>query len=60
MVNEFHGRNFTCSQYVPNAGFPGYENVGAANRVCSAIGSVAGSGVVNGDDYINSSFRYYH
>ncbi len=60
MVNEFHGRNFTCSQYVPSATFPGYENVGALNRACSAIGSVPGLSIVNGDDYINSGFRYYH
>ena len=60
MVNEFHGRNFTCSQYVPSSTFPGYENVGALNRACSAIGSVAGSSVVNGDMYINSGFKYYH
>jgi ABC-type multidrug transport system permease subunit/ABC-type multidrug transport system ATPase subunit len=60
MVNEFHGRTFECSQYVPSRSFPGYQNVGSANRVCSAIGSVAGLDVVNGDDYINSGFRYYH
>jgi ABC-type multidrug transport system permease subunit/ABC-type multidrug transport system ATPase subunit len=60
MVNEFHGRTFECSQYVPSRTFPGYQNVGSANRVCSAIGSVAGLDVVNGDDYINSGFRYYH
>ena len=59
MVNEFHGRNFTCSQYVPSMDFPGYENVGSLNRICSTIGSVAGSGIVNGDDYINSGFSYY-
>ncbi|KAL2015963.1 hypothetical protein VTK56DRAFT_4498 [Thermocarpiscus australiensis] len=60
MVNEFHNRNFTCTQFVPNPAVPGYENVGPLNRVCSAIGSVTGSPVVNGDDYINSGFRYYH
>ncbi|KAL2128209.1 hypothetical protein VTI74DRAFT_9521 [Chaetomium olivicolor] len=60
MVNEFHGRNFSCNQFVPSPQFPGYESVGPANRVCSAVGSIAGSAVVNGDDYINSSFRYYN
>ena len=60
MVNEFHGRNFTCSQFVPSLDFPGYENVGSFNRICSTIGSVPGSGVVNGDKYINTGFQYYH
>ncbi|KAL2198143.1 ABC-2 type transporter-domain-containing protein [Corynascus similis CBS 632.67] len=60
MVNEFHGRQFSCSQFVPNPGFVGYENAGPTNRVCSAMGSVAGSAWVDGDDYINTGFRYYH
>jgi ABC-type multidrug transport system permease subunit/ABC-type multidrug transport system ATPase subunit len=59
MVNEFHNRNFECTQYVPSQQFPGYENVGPFNRVCSSIGSVPGLAFVKGDDYINSGFRYY-
>jgi ATP-binding cassette subfamily G (WHITE) protein 2 (PDR) len=58
MINEFHNRNFTCSIFVP--GGPGYEGVSSLNHVCSTTGSVAGSSVVNGDAYINSSFQYYH
>ncbi|KAK0709208.1 ABC-2 type transporter-domain-containing protein [Lasiosphaeria miniovina] len=58
MVNEFHNRDFTCTQYVPSPLVPGYEDVGDLNRVCSAIGSVAGSGVVNGDAYLNTGFSY--
>jgi len=60
MVNEFHGRTFNCVQFIPDPQFPGYGDVGPNNRVCSSIGSVAGSALVNGDDYINSGFRYYH
>lgn len=60
MVNEFHGRNFTCTGYVPSTSFPGYENVDIANHVCSTVGSVFGSDVVRGDDYINTGFRYFH
>ncbi|KAK4946494.1 Multidrug resistance protein [Elasticomyces elasticus] len=45
MINEFHNRNFACSLYVP-AG-PGYDMVAPANRVCHAVGSTPGSGVVN-------------
>ncbi|KAK3349493.1 ABC-2 type transporter-domain-containing protein [Lasiosphaeria hispida] len=58
MVNEFHGREFTCTAYVPSTQIPVYSDVGRFNRVCSAIGSVAGSSVVSGDDYIMSGFSY--
>ncbi|OCL07552.1 putative multidrug resistance ABC transporter [Glonium stellatum] len=58
MINEFHNRSFECSVFVPMGA--GYDNVGGTNRVCSAVGATAGSSVVNGDAYINSSFGYYH
>ncbi|KAK3381978.1 ABC-2 type transporter-domain-containing protein [Podospora didyma] len=58
MVNEFHNREFTCSTYVPSTQIPGYDNVGAFNKVCSSIGSVAGSGFVSGDTYLQSGFQY--
>ncbi|KAK3942613.1 ABC-2 type transporter-domain-containing protein [Diplogelasinospora grovesii] len=60
MVNEFHGRQFECTQYVPSPQIPGYENVGSLNRVCSAVGSITGVSYVNGDDYVNTAFRYYN
>lgn len=59
MVNEFHNREYTCTQYVPDAAIPGYGNVPDASRVCSAVGSKLGQSFVNGDDYINLSFNYY-
>lgn len=58
MINEFHGRSFVCSIFVPSG--PGFANVGPNNHVCSAVGATAGSSVVNGDAYINSAFQYYH
>jgi ATP-binding cassette, subfamily G (WHITE), member 2, PDR len=58
MVNEFHGRQFLCTDYVPNGRVPGYESISASNRVCSAVGSVAGSAFVSGDTYVSSAFRY--
>ena len=58
MINEFHNRSFECSTFVPSG--PGYGNLGGTNKVCSAVGSVAGSSVVDGDTYINSAFGYYH
>lgn len=39
MINEYHGRNFSCSpeSFVP-AG-PEYLNVGGLHRICAAVGS---------------------
>ena len=56
MINEFSGRNFTCSAFVPTG--PGY-GTGTDHRICSTVGSQAGSSIVNGDTYMNSSFQYY-
>ena len=58
MVNEFHGQRYSCSQFVPPA--PQFGDGTTNAQVCSAVGSVAGQTYVNGDDYINSSFGYYH
>ncbi|KAK8188116.1 putative ABC transporter [Phyllosticta capitalensis] len=55
MVNEFSGRDFPCSAYVPD-GYP--ETIGLQNKICSVVGAQAGSTVVNGDAYIKSSFNY--
>jgi len=57
MVNEFHNRQFTCTEYVPPM-IGAYADVGPANRVCTAIGSIAGSPFVSGDDYLESGFQY--
>ncbi|GIK00955.1 hypothetical protein Aspvir_004985 [Aspergillus viridinutans] len=56
MVNEFHGREFPCSSFVP-AG-PGYEAVSSTQRVCSTVGAVPGSDVVSGDAFVRSSYGY--
>jgi ABC-type multidrug transport system permease subunit len=39
---------------------PGYENATGAQRICSAVGSAAGSDFLDGDTYINTNFKYYH
>lgn len=53
MANEFHGRNFECSGFIPD-----YDNLSGNAFVCSATGAVAGQRTVSGDDYIWESFRY--
>ena len=55
MINEFHDRNFTCSMYVPP-----YGDLSQQQKVCAAVGAKAGQSYVNGDDYINSAYQYYH
>jgi ATP-binding cassette subfamily G (WHITE) protein 2 (PDR) len=57
MVNEFHGRNFTCSNVIPSG--PGYDTT-PNNKICTVVGSVEGSLVVNGDAFINGSYAYNH
>lgn len=58
MVNEFWGRNFTCSTYVPSG--PGYVGISALEHVCDAVGSVAGSATVQGSVFISTSYLYEH
>ena len=57
MVNEFRGRTFRCSDFVPNFG-PDVP-IPPESRVCSTVGAEAGSDVVVGDRYIDLSFNYY-
>ena len=58
MVNEFHNREFSCSQFVPSG--PGYENVAPGNKICSVVGAQPGSSTVNGDVYLSLSYAYEH
>ncbi|OCK82353.1 ABC-transporter [Lepidopterella palustris CBS 459.81] len=53
MVNEFHGREFPCSSFIP-----AYSNVPADNFICSVYGAVAGQTTVSGDAYVQTSFQY--
>ncbi|KAK8019104.1 ABC-2 type transporter-domain-containing protein [Apiospora arundinis] len=61
MINEYHGREFTCASLVPNPLVPGYETVtiGGGNSACNAVGAVPGRATVNGDAYININYKYF-
>lgn len=39
---------------------PPYGDLSLQQKVCSAVGSKPGLDYVNGDDYINSAYNYYH
>ncbi|KAF4944492.1 hypothetical protein FGADI_12668 [Fusarium gaditjirri] len=58
VVNEFHNRDYTCNEFVPNPAVAGYGDVGSENRVCSAVGAEPGRAAVNGDRYAEMQFGY--
>lgn len=58
MVNEFHDRNFPCSQFVPSG--PMYQNLPPDNHVCSGVGAVLGQDYINGDVYLYNSYLYQY
>ncbi|KAK6065954.1 ABC-2 type transporter [Seiridium cupressi] len=60
MVNEFHGRDYECTAFVPSPSVDGYQNTTMANMACSAVGAVQGQSFVNGDVYIASAYKYLH
>ncbi|KAH4609607.1 hypothetical protein HBI38_123760 [Parastagonospora nodorum] len=56
MVNEFNGRRFECSTFVPSG--PSYENIAPEQRVCAVQGSQPGANYVSGTDYVETAFQY--
>ncbi|KAI9651547.1 MAG: hypothetical protein M1831_000763 [Alyxoria varia] len=58
MINEFYGRTFTCSQFVPTGG--PYDQADPLARACSAVGATEGAASVDGGAYIASAYQYYH
>lgn len=53
IANEFHGREFECSQFIP-----GYPTLPGDSFICSVPGSVAGTTTVSGDAFIYAQYRY--
>jgi ATP-binding cassette subfamily G (WHITE) protein 2 (PDR) len=56
MANEFSGRDFPCTSFVPSG--PGYEDILVDQRACAVRGSVPGANSVSGTAFIRTSFRY--
>ncbi|KAF2746451.1 multidrug resistance protein CDR1 [Sporormia fimetaria CBS 119925] len=56
MVNEFNGRDFACTSFVPSG--PSYENITAEQRACAAQGSVPGRDSVSGTAFVRTAFDY--
>jgi len=55
VANEFHGRQFTCSAFIP-----AYTPLPGDSFICSVTGAVAGQHTVSGDRYIAESYSYYY
>lgn len=53
VANEFHGREFVCSDIVPPYSPPIGES-----WICASAGAVAGRPTVNGDAYIATTYGY--
>ncbi|KAI9148217.1 ABC-2 type transporter [Paramyrothecium foliicola] len=55
-INEFQGREFPCSSFVP-AG-PSYENINPLERACSVKGAVPGDSTVGGTEFISAHYGF--
>ncbi|KAK4167512.1 ABC-2 type transporter-domain-containing protein [Cladorrhinum sp. PSN259] len=53
VANEFHGREFTCSDIMPP-----YSPPIGDNWICASLGAVPGRWTVNGDRYIEIAYGY--
>jgi ATP-binding cassette subfamily G (WHITE) protein 2 (PDR) len=53
VANEFHGRRFECSRFIP-----AYPSLTGDSFICAVRGAVAGERTVSGDAYIHSQYTY--
>ena len=56
MVNEFDGRYFTCSNFIPSGA--DYAGFSGANQICSTVGALPGSDSVSGTEYLQLTYNY--
>lgn len=56
MINEFAGREFSCSAFVPSG--PSYLDLLPSQQACAEKGSVTGESIVSGTAYIEAAFSY--
>ena len=57
MINEFAGREFACSTFVPEG--PLYRDVAPSQKMCAVTGADPASTTVNGTRYLEVTFQYY-
>ncbi|OQD76097.1 hypothetical protein PENDEC_c005G05946 [Penicillium decumbens] len=51
IANEFHGREYDCSAFIPSYGT-------GTSFICSSVGAVAGHLKVSGDAFIEQNYEY--
>ncbi|OHW91199.1 ABC-2 type transporter [Colletotrichum incanum] len=56
LLNEFVGRDFPCSTFVPEG--PSYGSVASNERVCSSAASVPGQDFIRGTDYLLTLYEF--
>ncbi|ETN39195.1 uncharacterized protein HMPREF1541_05418 [Cyphellophora europaea CBS 101466] len=56
MVNEFNGRNFSCSQFVPSGS--AYEDIALDQQACAVGGARPGQTSVTGAEYVFDTYSY--
>ena len=56
VINEFSGRNFACTQYIPAGS--AYANVGPDQKACVAVGSEPGANFASGDAYMLKTWGF--
>lgn len=55
VANEFHGRSFDCSTFVPP-----YPGLSGDTFICDTSGAVPGQRTVSGDAFIAQNYEYYY
>ncbi|GKU06978.1 unnamed protein product [Fusarium langsethiae] len=55
-INEFGGRNYPCSNFVPSG--PEYSDISRFSQACAAQGSVPGEDFVRGSAYLSTAYGY--
>ncbi|KAF4463341.1 ATPase [Fusarium albosuccineum] len=55
-INEFGGRNYPCSNFVPSG--PEYGDVSPLARACATQGSIPGEDFVRGSNHLATAYGY--
>ncbi|XEU95216.1 hypothetical protein FSHL1_000500 [Fusarium sambucinum] len=55
-INEFGGRNYPCSNFVPSG--PEYSDISRFSQACAIQGSVPGEDFVRGSAYLSTTYGY--
>ncbi|KAI9876910.1 MAG: hypothetical protein M1830_005311 [Pleopsidium flavum] len=57
MVNEFSGRQFPCSMFIPQG--PNYLQTSPHQKMCAVTGADPSAAIVEGTAYLATTFQYY-